>query len=296
LSGTVASAGANLWAISDLHVEHAVNREAVLSLPSFGDDWLLIAGDVAETGDDLKWALDELSVRFGRLFWTPGNHELWARHTDRTGRGVDRYDRLVRICREHGCVTPEDPFVVWDGHQGRLLVAPIFVLYDYSFRPPSVPLESCVEWAISANVLCTDEVLLDTHPFPNPVAWCHARVAETERRLTQALAGQSCGTILLSHFPLRWCDARLPSMPEFALWCGTRLTEDWPRRFRARVCISGHLHRRRSVVEHGCHFEEVSLGYPAQWRGHLGLGAYLRKIDVAAADALLALQSDFGTS
>jgi Calcineurin-like phosphoesterase len=273
----------HLWAISDLHVDHAINREGLRQLPSFGDDWLLIAGDVAESAELLTWALDELSVRFGKVFWTPGNHELWTRRDDPAGRGVERYNRLVDICRSRGCVTPDDPYEIWNGPQDRIVIAPVFTLYDYSFRPPSVSLETCIDWAIQADVVCTDEFLLDTHPHASPIAWCHARVVETERRLEEVVARTSCGTILLSHFPLRRRDAHLPSIPQFELWCGTSLTEDWLDRFRARACIFGHLHRPRSFVENECRFEEVSLGYPGQWRHDLGVAAHLRRLSFPSA-------------
>ena len=268
-----------LWAISDLHVERAVNREGLRRLPCFGDDWLILAGDIAETGTNLRWALSELGARFGRLFWTPGNHELWSSSDSPDGTGLDRYRRLVDICRQAGCVTPEDPYVTWDGSGCRVLVAPVFVLYDYSFRPPALSAAEALARATEANVVCLDEVLLKTHPFPGVEAWCRHRVAETQERL-RAVVEHGGDTVLVSHFPFCQRDVRLPQIPQFALWCGTRATEDWPRRFRARACVFGHLHVRRSTIRDGCRFEEVSLGYPGQWRPVLGVQSYLREIDV----------------
>jgi hypothetical protein len=54
--------------------------------------------------------------------------------------------------------------------------------------------------------------------------------------------------------------------PEFAQWCGTTRTADWHVRFRAEVVIYGHLHIRRTTHYDGVRFEEVSLGYPREWR------------------------------
>jgi hypothetical protein len=62
------------------------------------------------------------------------------------------------------------------------------------------------------------------------------------------------------------------------LWCGTSRTEDWHTRFRARAVVSGHLHFRTTLFRHGVRFEEVSLGYPRDWRQTRGIGWYLREI------------------
>lgn len=266
-----------LWAISDLHVGHEINRRALLAMPAFGDDWLILAGDVGETAEQLDWALTELSRRFGRLFWTPGNHELWSRPGDQFGRGEERYRRLVDLCRRRGCRTPEDAYEAWPGDEAPL-IAPIFTLYDYSFRPKIVACEDAVSWAAESGVICADEALLDPYPYKSVMEWCAARVAATVASLEDT-GGRR--TILISHFPLRHNNARLPGIPRFSIWCGTTATEFWPWRFNAMACIYGHLHIRVSHNEQGCRFEEVSLGYPGQWAAARGIAGYLRLISTS---------------
>ena len=54
---------ATLWAISDLHIGHVGNKPVTESLhPSSPDDWLIVAGDVAERIEDIRWTLDVLNV------------------------------------------------------------------------------------------------------------------------------------------------------------------------------------------------------------------------------------------
>src|SRR5581483_12326774 len=66
-----------LWAASDLHVAYDENRAVVEAMrPESDRDWLLLAGDVAETVADVEWALGLLSRRYARVVWAPGNHEL----------------------------------------------------------------------------------------------------------------------------------------------------------------------------------------------------------------------------
>ena len=53
-----------LWAISDLHLASAINREALAALPDHGPDWLVLAGDVAERSEHLHLAFRTHSVQF----------------------------------------------------------------------------------------------------------------------------------------------------------------------------------------------------------------------------------------
>ncbi|TDE47241.1 metallophosphoesterase [Nonomuraea mesophila] len=253
-----------LLAISDLHVGYADNREIVEALrPRSATDWLLIAGDVAELMADVEWALRLLSGRFAKVVWTPGNHELWTHPRDPVRlRGAERYDHLVRLCGDLGVVTPEDPYPVWED---SLVVAPLFLLYDYSFRVPGVRSRAeALAQAYERGVVCTDEMLLHPDPYPSRQAWCAARVELTERRLSELPAGLP--TVLMNHYPLVRRPTDVLRYPDFALWCGTERTADWHTRFNARTVVYGHLHIPRTTWHNGVRFEEVSLGYPREWR------------------------------
>jgi 3',5'-cyclic AMP phosphodiesterase CpdA len=257
----------NLLAISDLHVVYDENRALVEKLrPSSSDDWLIVAGDVAEKYADVEWALRLLSDRFSRVIWAPGNHELWTHPQDPCDlRGEKRYLRLVDLCRELGVDTPEDPYPVWRGAGGPVAVAPLFVLYDYSFRAPgATTAEESLRLAHEAGVVCSDEYFLHPDPFPSRAAWCRSRAEETERRL--AAVDPSMPTVLVNHYPLVRDPTRVLRYPELAQWCGTDLTADWHVRFRAAVVVYGHLHIPRVTRHDGVPFEEVSVGYPREWR------------------------------
>jgi hypothetical protein len=62
-------------------------------------------------------------------------------------------------------------------------------------------------------------------------------------------------------------------------------TEDWHRRFRAAVVVSGHLHVRRTDWRDGTRFEEVSLGYAREWDHARGIAAYCRDVTPATPPA-----------
>src|SRR4051794_40548862 len=124
-----------LLAISDLHLAFAANREALAQLSAHPDDWLILAGDMGETLEHLELALSITTRRFARVMWVPGNHELWTVSPDDL-RGDAKYRALVDLCRAHGVLTPEDPFAEWTGPGGPCVIALLFLLYDYSLRPP----------------------------------------------------------------------------------------------------------------------------------------------------------------
>jgi len=273
------SAPGRLLAVSDLHVAFPENRKFIEELwPESAGDWLLVAGDVGEKSADIEWALSELSRRFDTVIWTPGNHELWTLPSDPVQlRGAERYRHLVALCRSLGVITPEDSYPVWRGPGGPAVIAPLFVLYDYTFLPPgtSTKTEALAE-AYETGVVCTDEVLLHPDPYQSREAWCQARIESTERRL--AAADPRLPTVLVSHFPLVREPTRVLTYPVFAQWCGTERTADWHVRFRALAAVYGHLHIPGTTWYDGVRFEEVSLGYPEEHKLRADRPRSLRQI------------------
>lgn len=260
------AADGELLGISDLHVNHPENRMIVERLrPQSHADWLIVCGDVSEAIEDVEWTLSLLSERFATVVWAPGNHELWTTPDEEVQlRGEERYRYLVQACRRIGVVTPEDPYPVWEGKGGPATVAPLFLLYDYTFGRNIAPTkEQALARAHEAGVVCSDEFLLHPDPFPSREAWCHARVGETERRLSAHNA--DIPIVLANHWPLIAEPVRALRHPEFAQWCGTTCTADWHRRFQASAVVYGHLHIPRTTRHDGVRFEEVSLGYPREW-------------------------------
>lgn len=256
----------SLLATSDLHVGHQDNRKIVDELrPRSDDDWLIVAGDVAETSEAIESTLGLLANRFAKVIWTPGNHELWTVPGDPVqARGERRYEYLVELCRRLGVITPEDSYPVWHTDEESFVVAPLFLLYDYSFRQAGQSLEEAMAHAYRVGLVFSDEHLLHPDPYPSRQEWCRHRVAVTERRLAE-IPGE-LRTVLVSHFPLHRGPTKMMYHQHLAMWCGTELTADWHLRFRAAAAVYGHLHIPLTSTYDGVRFEEVSLGYPREWR------------------------------
>jgi 3',5'-cyclic AMP phosphodiesterase CpdA len=215
---------------------------------------------------DLQWALRLLAGRFARVVWTPGNHDLWTHASDPVNlRGEARYQHLVEVCRDCGVLSPEDPYEIFMGPDGPVRVAPLFLLYDYSFLAPgTASKQESLAYAHQTGVVCTDEYLLHPDPYPNRETWCHSRVRDTERRLSAC--DPATPLVLVNHYPLVREPTRVLRYPQFAQWCGTDATADWHVRFRTAAVVYGHLHIPRTTWHDGVRFEEVSLGYPREWQ------------------------------
>ncbi len=265
-----------LLAISDLHLALPRNREALQALPSYPEDWLIVAGDLCESAKLFAESLAWLAGRFAKLIWVPGNHELWLTNRVTASQGSQRkYADLVDAARRLGVATPEDAYPVWP--PGGEVIVPLCTLYDYSFRPAEVALGDVVRWAAELSNVAADEDLIDPAPLAGMAEWCAMRCALTEARLARELPG-GARTVLVGHYPLREDLVRIPRIPRFTPWCGTRRTADWHIRYRAVAAVSGHLHVRRTDWRDGTRFEEVSLGNPGQWDAAKGVGFYLREI------------------
>lgn len=257
-----------LMAVSDIHVGHRGNRPITEQIePDSPEDWLIVAGDVSEKTDDIRWALERMRSRFAKVIWVPGNHELWTTAKDPVQmHGAARYDYLVTMCRELGVLTPEDPFPVWEHDEsGPITLAPMFLLYDYSFLPRGATNKAeGLAIARDRNVVCTDEFLLSPEPYLTRDAWSHARIEQTKQRL-DALPPDT-RVVLINHWPLVRQPTEVLFYPEFALWCGSTETADWHTRYNVVCSVYGHLHIPRTTFYDGVRFEEVSIGYPREWQ------------------------------
>ncbi len=249
-----------LWAVSDLHVTSPGNRELV-DRHVHGDspdDWLLVAGDVAEKTSDVIDVLGQLAQRFDQVIWVPGNHELYSAAGDAL-HGREKYAELVQQCRLIGVLTPEDDFPEFAGHT----IVPMFTLYDHSWRElGSTPAEA-IAAAERSGIVLTDHFAIA--PFVDIPQWCRERLLYTVRRLAKV----NGPTVLVNHWPLVREAMNNVTHQEIGLWSGTRHTQGWPERYGASAVIYGHLHIPIELFVDNVTHAEVSLGYPREWKKSL---------------------------
>jgi 3',5'-cyclic AMP phosphodiesterase CpdA len=282
---------ARLLAISDLHVGFPANRAAIAEITASTEDWLILAGDLGETVEHVRFVFETLRPKFARLIWVPGNHELWTVDPEEDPRPApERYAALVSLAREFDVTTPEDPYLVWpESIRGqRCVVVPMFVLYDYSFGPDHLrgDREALRAWAAEVGISPADEKYLQCAPYADSASWCDARIRETERRLAEIAIehGKDAITVLVNHYPLRLEHAVLPKVPRYVPWCGTVRTRDWAERYRAAAVVTGHLHLRSTRMSQATGqappvvYHEVAWGYPRERKKGANINAFLRQI------------------
>ncbi|EGR49682.1 uncharacterized protein TRIREDRAFT_121500 [Trichoderma reesei QM6a] len=272
---------ARLYAISDLHLAHPLNASAWdLLRPKPPGAGLILAGDIGESATHLIKAFERAKACFTHVFWVPGNHELYsvspavAKHPADRLRGEAKYNALVELARQHGVLTPEDDWMLWRQPDGvDVVVALVFTLYDYSFRPADISREQALEWAMEENVWATDEALLHPDPYSSRDEWCTKLCDRWELKFAEyARRYPNVKFVIVNHWPLREDLIFIPKIPRFTLWCGTKRTRNWAEGGHfgadyggAEVVVTGHLHVRRTDIKEGVRYEEVSLGYPRQW-------------------------------
>jgi len=71
-----------VFGISDVHIDHGqgvLNWAEGISSTEFKNDILLVAGDLGDTFNAVKRGLMIFKKKFRRVFYTPGNHDMWIR-------------------------------------------------------------------------------------------------------------------------------------------------------------------------------------------------------------------------
>jgi predicted phosphodiesterase len=115
-----------ILAISDLHTDF---RENMLLLEQLSDvryqrDILIAAGDISDRLNTLESTLALLRAKFMRVFYVPGNHELWVRQEGYSS--VDKFFRVLALCESLDIQTgPEKIDTVW--------IVPLFSWYEPQF-------------------------------------------------------------------------------------------------------------------------------------------------------------------
>ncbi|WP_186188393.1 metallophosphoesterase family protein [Burkholderia gladioli] len=239
-----------IFSLSDIHVDFEGNAEWVASLSrsEYQRDVLILAGDVSDSLERLERCLSTFANCFRRVFFVPGNHELWVMRDPPGTTSLDKFGQVRRVAEASGATLRAE---LVDG----VAIVPLLGWYDESFGVPGQELRDA--W-------------MDFHACRWPQGWTSRHVAEYFTGLN-ALDDLPRGrpTISFSHFL-----PRIDVMPAYIpasrrmLYpvLGSSLIEAQVRRIRPDLHLYGHSHVNREVVLDGIRYLNNAFGYPHEER------------------------------
>ncbi len=263
-----------IFAIGDLHVDFPANRSLVAQIPEteYVDDILLVAGDVAHRVDAIGTTLSALRRRFARVFFVPGNHDLWvagAAEDDVLETSLDRVEAIRTLCRDEGIETDAAPV-------GAVWIVPLLSWYEPGLDsgPGTDLMEDTDEVTRRQGRRWADR----RHcRWPASLGDDVTRCRHFAQLNEPGLASPTSQPLLtFSHFCPRLDllpsveHLRFKHLPRVA---GTPRLERQIRESGSRLHLYGHTHIPQDKVMDGVRYVNAPLGYPrerARW-GREGL-------------------------
>lgn len=236
-----------VFALSDIHVDYESNARWISSISTadFQDDVLVVAGDVTDTLSLLEWCLTALAIRFRRVLFVPGNHELWVA---RDGRWKDSLQKFREVAMAvASCGASMQAF-----QRRGVSIVPIFGWYDYSFGEPSEELKS---------------IWMDYYACRWPDGFLAGDVASYFAALNTTEARDIAGKIItFSHFL-----PRIDLMPNGTHELLYPVLGAWQldrqlRLLSSSIHVYGHSHVNRVVEIDGVIYVNNAFGYPSEAR------------------------------
>ncbi len=239
-----------IFALSDIHVDFEDNARWVSSLSAqdYREDFLILAGDISDSLPLLTKNLELLANRFRKVFFVPGNHDLWV---IRDGKGKTSFGKFKEIATVMGdCGVSSTAF-----HHHTISIVPLLGWYDYSFGEPSQELANT--WA---------DFFFCKWPEGIEMKEVTCRFAAMNEPLVRP---PNTRLISFSHFV-----PRIDVMPQFISErnrvvypvLGSILLERQIRQLRSDIHVYGHTHVNRRVNIDGTIYINNAFGYPSETR------------------------------
>lgn len=238
-----------IFAISDLHVDYSANWKWVeeLSQLDYRADVLLVAGDISHVLDNVERTLCALRQRFSRVFFVPGNHDVWVR-----GQAMDSLEKLSAV----GSVCSACGIDTAMAELGAVRVAPLLSWYCRDFDPRlSTQGEELNAWGDFRYCRWPGGI----GPLDRHFSALNAVTPSREQL-----------TISFSHFLPRWellpaqAHLRFKGLPRVA---GSAHIEEQVRALGASVHVFGHSHIPCDMELDGVRYIQQPLAYPRERRG-----------------------------
>lgn len=246
-----------VFAVSDLHVDYAPNRQWVndLSRADYQRDLLLVAGDLSHKPERLLDTMAALRARFARVVFVPGNHDLWV-GSDGAESSLERHADL------NSALSALDITLGPVVHEGVRIV-PLLSWYDFSFGTPGPRLQKA--WVDFARCRWPD-------------GWDSPAVNAHFDALNPAPAGADHSArplVTVSHFVPRPDLLPMPAimafgwiLPVLGSWALERQIRRWHEACAGgeHVHVYGHSHVNVDRSMSGIRYLNNARGYPNEPR------------------------------
>ena len=265
-----------VFALSDIHVDYDENLRWIENLPrnEYANDVLIIAGDISHDRELFVRALGELRSRFCRVFFVPGNHDLWLRASD-SGTSLDKCEQLLAVCRQMDVQT--EPACVHSGnHEPAVWIVPVYSWYVKPEEDPAETLFVPKRGEDPCMRMWVDNRAIRWPSFNKqmtPAAYFLSRNGTIPESQGDAVI------ISFSHFVPRR-ELLFPTLRElkalglplidpqprfnFSRVAGCHGLERAIRSLRSRIHLYGHQHRNRQRHLDGITYISHCLGYPRE--------------------------------
>ncbi len=235
-----------VFALSDIHVDFDANARWVEALSSsdYQQDVLILAGDVSDSIERLRQCLDAFVRRFRKVFFVPGNHDLWVIRDPGYMNSLEKFAKVMAAAEACGVATEAG---VIDG----VAIIPLFGWYDNSFGRPGPELT---------------EAWMDFRACRWPEGWSEPEITEYfigRNGLHDTEMGEV--TISFSHFLPRIDVMPVlipPAMRKLYPVLGTARLERLIGEIRPDIHVYGHSHVNRDVTIGGVNYINNAFAYP----------------------------------
>lgn len=238
-----------IFAVSDIHIDFPENEKWLGSLSEYDhkSDILIMAGDISHDTDHIRKAFLKLRRCFSRVFFVPGNHDLWLSAKEKDS--IRKYESIEKIADDHGVETKA-------GVAGHVLIIPMLSWYDLTFGPLGQDIKEAWQdfvrcrWPEGYDLDAITRFFLEKNPAPEELP-------------------ESSAVITFSHFVPR-IDVMPSYIPEHHRIVypvlGTTKLEQALRSIGPDIHVYGHSHVNRNIALEGITYINSAFGYPHETR------------------------------
>jgi len=260
-----------VWAISDVHTDMRQNMQWITGLDAdkHAHDVLILAGDISNKWDDISETLTECKRRFSRVFFVPGNHDLWVRKGKSAQEdSMQRLRNILELCKSLGVETA--PSEVSSGSIG------VFIVPLLAWHHPQWDTEPEIEgWdgILQPHQVASDYMLTK---WPEPLRIEDGSVARALDAVNDEIfdmaeltrrRGEHAALLSFSHFLPRLevnPEKRYLTQPQLAKVVGSNYLRERVEQLRPDVHVFGHTHFGYDMVVDGVRYVQAPLAYPME--------------------------------